>query len=168
MPKVVNLKACPRGMTLLEIACAMALLTVGLLGLLQVTTTTFLVNDINREESLALEAARLKITEMQTVAFDSVFATYNATANRTFTVSSLSNGLGTIVFPKNGTTDLREDDGTKDLGLPHDLNGDGVIDANSHSLDYENLPFKIQISWTSLTGQRSLSFPTMLGRGSGI
>ena len=42
---------------------------------------------------------------------------------------------------------LREDVFMPELGLPMDLNGDGVIDAQNHALDYKVLPVTIQLRW---------------------
>ena len=44
---------------------------------------------------------------------------------------------------------LREDISAVRFGLPHDLNGDGVIDSLGHGNDYRGLPIIVHFNWTA-------------------
>ena len=57
---------------------------------------------------------------------------------------------------------LREDVVDRDLGMPRDLNGDLVVDDLDHSNDYSILPVRLQITWHSRSGDRSLSQHVLL------
>ena len=50
--------------------------------------------------------------------------------------------------------ELREDLNDADLGLPRDLSGDGIWDADDHSVDYQLLPVRVLIEWKSKSGNR--------------
>ena len=62
--------------------------------------------------------------------------------------------LGTVTFlvqvpvkTDAGVAALREDEVAPRYGLPHDLNGDGVIDGNSRDADYRALPIVVRLRW---------------------
>ena len=62
--------------------------------------------------------------------------------------------VGAIVFPtmvEAGDLQLREDVALPELGMPRDLNGDGV-DALDHSDDYLVLPVSLEIEWLGSGG----------------
>ena len=67
-----------------------------------------------------------------------------------------------IEFATNNTMELREDVVMPELGLPRDLNGDGVIDSNNHANDYRVLPLCIDVEWQDQQGIRSVSYYTTL------
>jgi hypothetical protein len=137
------------------------------------------LNTTNRETALASRAAQSTIEELKGTAFDEVFARYNATAaddpalgaspGDDFSVAGLSvqpddaDGLaGSIEFPGTGTT-LREDVDDTELGMPRDLNGDGLPpDANDHAGDYRVLPVRIVVRWSGQNGVRTLELVTVL------
>ena len=69
----------------------------------------------------------------------------------------------TIQFPcAEGSTILREDRVDPLLGMPRDLNGDGVIDAEDHADDYRILPVRIRVDWSDSSGARSFAICTTL------
>ena len=61
---------------------------------------------------------------------------------------------GEVIFPTpaGGPGLLRENVTNVKLGMPHDLNGDGVIDGLNHSLDYKLLPVLVRVRWQSADG----------------
>ena len=68
-----------------------------------------------------------------------------------------------VVFPSDaGGYALREDIKDASLGMPRDLNGDGVIDSENHAGDYVLLPVKVRIDWKGITGERSFEVCTVL------
>ena len=48
------------------------------------------------------------------------------------------------------------------MGMPRDLDGDGVIDALDHSGDYRLLPVLVRVAWRGSSGPAKLEFRTML------
>jgi hypothetical protein len=57
---------------------------------------------------------------------------------------------------------LREDLDLPALGMPRDLNGDGVIDAGDHSGDFELLPALLTLEWTGPSGLQRVQLATLL------
>ena len=71
----------------------------------------------------------------------------------------------TIIFPSarvGAVSELREDLVMPQLGLPADLNGDGVIDGLNHAGDYTLLPVQIRVQWVTPDGPRSFSVFSVL------
>lgn len=58
---------------------------------------------------------------------------------------------------------VREDFVDARLGMPRDLNGDSVIDAQDHSEDYLILPVRVRMRWQGVFGERTLDLYTMVG-----
>jgi hypothetical protein len=58
---------------------------------------------------------------------------------------------------------LREDVVLPDLGMPRDLNGDGVVDASNHDVDYTLLPVLVRVRWRSASGTGQFELRTMIG-----
>ena len=71
--------------------------------------------------------------------------------------------VGQIRFPTApaGVT-LRENIVDASLGMPRDLNGDGIWDDVGHSGDYIALPVTIRLDWAGVTGNRSLELDMLL------
>jgi hypothetical protein len=59
---------------------------------------------------------------------------------------------------------LREDLDAPELGLPRDLDGDGVIDSEDHSGDFRILPVVLELEWVSPSGPQTLRMSTVLRR----
>lgn len=64
--------------------------------------------------------------------------------------------------PVQGTWMLREDVEMPELGMPRDLNGDGVVDDLDHRGDAEILPICVRIAWKGRFGERSLEVYSLL------
>jgi hypothetical protein len=69
---------------------------------------------------------------------------------------------GRVVLPANGP-ELFESTVDAALGLPLDLNADGVIDALDHAADAVLLPVAVEVAWTGASGDRVARFTTVLG-----
>ena len=177
-----------KGFSLLEVMIAMVVLTVAILGLVTAIITSMRLTSTNRENTLAMNAARQKIEEMQAWpgGFSEIFAAYNnatgddaglaaAAPGGTFTVSGLrpistDPAVGTVLYNVDssgpGSESLREFsvDPTFGpmMGMPKDLSGDGVVDANDHAADYTLLPVVVRIRWDGAMGQRETFFTTQL------
>ena len=96
---------------------------------------------------------------------DAAGAPWGATAADLDLVRGAPEGLlVTVTLPIVGGV-LREDANLPLLGMPMDLNADGVIDALDHGLDYLILPARIQATWTDGGSQRTYDL-TLLVSGS--
>lgn len=67
--------------------------------------------------------------------------------------------VGTEVLPE---IHVREDIVDADLGLPRDLNGDSVIDAEDHGEDFTVLPVVLRFRWQGRNGPRVFQAVTLL------
>ncbi|HEX6885962.1 MAG TPA: type II secretion system protein [Planctomycetota bacterium] len=166
------------GFTLLEL---MISATVFLLVAGAVTTSVVVSSALNttaRETAQATRAAESLLEELKGTEFAEVFARFDAsTANDPalgsspgagFAVSGLgvqdgdADGLvGRVEFPVIGA-ELREDVADAELGLPRDLNGDGVVDALDHAADYRILPVRVVVAWSGKNGARTVELVTVL------
>jgi prepilin-type N-terminal cleavage/methylation domain-containing protein len=110
-----------RGLTIVEVMIAMAVLSIGLLGLVSSLVSSMTTLDVNREETLAINAARQKIAELENATFGNVTtnttvfdsyntqkASYTPNANNPFKVAGLPGAEGTVIFPVNAAGNLDE------------------------------------------------------------
>ena len=58
--------------------------------------------------------------------------------------------------------ELREDYQDADWGMPRDLTGDSIIDAENHAHSYILLPVRVLIEWQGRVGPRRYEVLTML------
>lgn len=157
-----------KGLTLLEVTVALAVMGIGLSALISATMAIDELSLSNQEQLIALNAARQKIAEMKDESFSTLFSQYGpGSSSNTFDLSTLqrgalTNGTGKIVFPVNAAGKLDETVVDTNLGMPQDLNGNGTRTDTDVSGSYTVLPVRIQITWTSRTGSRELSINTML------
>src|SRR5262245_15136649 len=167
--------------TLLEVLCAVVVLALAALGLSRAMIASNQLASDSRERALATEAARRMLEELQDTSFGSVFRTYDANpANdlggagkapgANFTVDGLqatpddADGMvGEIVFPVIGTQ-LRETADLPELGMPHDLDGGGTLDAADHAADYALLPVLVRVRWRGQTAPMQVELRTILAQ----
>ena len=176
------------GFTLLEVMFASAVLAIAISGAAGAMLSAMQLDRVNRERSLALQSARRVIERAQDVEFSELFAAYNTVAGddpaamvaagsvpgATFSCAGLSTQIGDpdglageIALPvvlNAGVLELREDIVNPLLGMPMDLNMDGVIDALDHSGDYMILPMHVRLAWTGAAGPRTADLVTILSR----
>ena len=165
------------GMSLIEVMVSVVVLVVAV-GTSLGSMTTF--NDLaesDRELAIAYTEAERAIEKIRNEDFANIFATYNqdsgddppgADAGPSFDVEGLEGhdggSAGSIVFPVDPDDSgyLREDLVLPLLGLPRDLNGDGVIDSANHATDHIILPMFVRLDWTGASGNRSIQLPVYL------
>ncbi len=129
----------------------------------------------NRETHLARLAAQSALDRIRGETFANAFRLFNANPaddpgiagsapGNSFVVPGLSpqpgdpdGRVGEILFPGNGNT-LREDTVDAGLGLPRDLDGDGIVDAADHAANYVLLPVRVRLRWRGETGNRQIEF----------
>ena len=168
------------GFTLVELLIVVTVLAVALLSMSQSLVASMRLSGVNRETALATDGVRATIELLEGAQnFSQVFALYDGNpANdpgvagtapgAAFDVHGLSavdgdpdGRVGEIVFPVVGN-ELRENLVDASLGMPRDLNGDGVIDAANHAGDYKLLPVLLRLRWKVGGSARSLEVRTLL------
>jgi len=166
------------GFTILELLVSVTVFTIGIGAVSSTLVASSSLSKSTRETSLALECAQSAMESTRGEEFSEAFARFNSTTiddpvagtspGSLFGIDALSvrdgdadGAIGAISFPGNGVQ-LREDTVDAELGMPRDLNGDGVIDALDHSGDYVVLPVRIRVEWTGQTGNRALEVVSLL------
>jgi hypothetical protein len=168
------------GTGMLELLFAIAVILVGLLGYSRTLAETAELEDANRETAIATDAAREVVEALNGAPFEELFARFNADTGddgaltgpapgNLFTVDGLAlvpgdadGNHGEIFFPTQGL-ELREDVVLEELGMPRDLDFDGIVDGNDHATDYALLPVRVVIQWQSAGRQREFEIRTLVG-----
>jgi hypothetical protein len=172
------------GSSLLELVISMVLLAVALVGFTSVTTSSMVANETINEVARGKQRARAEMEIVQAADFSEAFALFNAdptddpegvgTAPGNFIAvpelellaADPDGFVGEIIMPTavgmGGGLELREDLTIPQLGMPRDLNGDGVVDALDHSGDYLILPVLVRLDWRSGSGPARVEFKTLL------
>ncbi len=159
----------------------LAVLVFGALGLVSSIVSSLRLGEGQREEALATEAARAQLELLSGEPFETLFTRFNdepaddpglpgSAPGASFPVAGLdaraddADGLsGRIVFPVGNVRGvLREDLVDNALGMPMDLNLDGVTDAANHADDYEVLPVLVRVAWRGAGGNGSIAMTTWL------
>ena len=174
------------GFTLLEALIGMVVLLIALVGLSAAIASSSKLIRTQAEADRARIAARTALEQIQDVPFAEAFVTFNSdpqddpggvgtAPGDVFVVEGLNltvgNAGGThgrvlmpvLPSPGGGTAlELREDFADPRLGMPRDLNGDGVIDLEDHSGDYIILPMRVMVEWRSPSGNRNIELGALL------
>lgn len=90
-----------RGLTLVELVIALAVIALTLLQAIQVMVHTSVMKQATREFTVAREAAMSKLEEIKTYPQNNNWAgvaTFNVAPKNSFTVAGLNSGLGSIVI----------------------------------------------------------------------
>jgi prepilin-type N-terminal cleavage/methylation domain-containing protein len=175
-----NSRSVGNAFTLLELMITVTLVSLVLVALSNSILTSMKVTGVNKESALASDGIADLVERLQGVGhFKDVFALYNANPNddpgipgsapgNHFSVHGLQvpddepgGSVGEIIFPTIGNQ-LREDVVLPDLGMPRDLNGDGIIDSADHAADYKLLPVLIRLHWKGVGAKRSMVIRTIL------
>jgi len=167
------------GLSLLEVAFAITLMTVGLLGAMAATVRSISLNEDVRLESLALAAAHSNIEQLRGHDVAEVFTRFNATTTddptgvspgNTFSVAGLdaaSDGVeGAILFPTRSSapailTELPDSDGDFG-GLALDLDLNGATNDADVTADFKVLPVLVRVRWRGRTGDREIELFSQL------
>jgi type II secretory pathway pseudopilin PulG len=170
------------GFTMLELMLVVTVLLVAFGAFSQSVVQSMALNATNRESALAQGGLREMIEILNGgERFEWVFSRYNSdpaddpplpSPGSNFSVAGLApiegdpdGFVGEIVFPtlvNVAGLELRENLALPELGMPRDLNGDGVVDAVDHSGDYRLLPVIVRLEWQGRSGQRSAEIRTFL------
>lgn len=162
-------------MTLLEVAFSITLLVIGISAISRLTVGLTRAASTARELELATQAAKAMLERIQSGAYLQSFRSFNALGSDDPAGANTAQGAnfavpglraqpgdadgrpGEILFPTPAGQPgvLRENVVDAKLGMPHDLNGDGAIDALNHATDYKLLPVLVRVRWQSADGTRA-------------
>jgi prepilin-type N-terminal cleavage/methylation domain-containing protein len=180
-----------RGFTLVEVMVACAILALGMVGVLAAIAAGDAEDESSRGRSIAIDAARREAEKIASTPFSQVFAAYNGASGAAwFSVAGLTPvagdaQVGEVLFPvvAGAPGTLREDTDdasvwhlrfpmsdprTALLGMPRDLDGDGVIDSNGKQGSYKVLPVLVTLRWKTMGGvEDSLALRLLLTDRSG-
>ncbi len=175
------------GFSLLELSVAVIVLVIALGSLSGTILSSAKLTRVNEESAIAHQAARGMATTLQEAEFSEVFRLYNENAaddpdgpgtapGSGFAVDGLAlrtnddDGLaGRILFPTvlvdgDPVPQLREDVDEPRLGMPRDLDGDG-LDALDHAPDdYIVLPVSVLVEWRGSGGLSQVRLDLVLTR----
>jgi prepilin-type N-terminal cleavage/methylation domain-containing protein len=169
------------GFSLLELMIAVSVLVIGVAFTARSIIASTQLARSNRESVIAVEAARRTIETLRGEAFAQVFARYNpatsddpggAAPGPNFVVAGLDpmpddadGRVGQIVLPTlaGAGSVLRENMNDASLGLPRDLDLDGVVDGADHAANYRILPVLVRVRWRGERGAQQVELRTILG-----
>jgi prepilin-type N-terminal cleavage/methylation domain-containing protein len=170
------------GFSMVEMVVVFAIVTIAISMFARTLASAKKLDPMATETTVAASAARTILEKMKNHPFEDIFPLYNGVPaddpggagtgpGAQFDVEGLTPitpgaKCGTIIFPANKTT-LREDVEDAMLGMPRDLNADGVIDSQNHAGDCMLLPIRIRVEWImhgSKDTHRSFEMYTMFGR----
>lgn len=172
------------GFSLVELSLVMGVLLFTLLVLSSSLGESIKLGESNEETALAIDGARQIVEVLDGVEeFGDVFALYNAdpgddpdgpgtAPGAGFAVEGLQPAeddpdqlVGEIVFPAapDGSGGLVLDEllDDPDLGMPRDLDGNGLVDSSAVT-DYRLLPVLVRMRWVGTQGERTLTIRTLL------
>jgi len=166
------------GFGYVELLIAMSALIVAMLAHAGLTVSTHAQNSLNQERRLALEGLRGQLDRMRTVEFKHAFATFDTVTTNdppgavgpNFAIAGLnpspSDGdgfVGRVIFPvappasdPSAPPVLREDVVNAEMGMPADLDGDGVVDDQPKDEGYLYLPVIVEARWRSIVGEQRM------------
>lgn len=145
------------GITIVEVVVGIVLFTITLVGLGSMLVSNRQSQEMAAEEALVSHSFRRMVETIRSTPFSEIASTYQGFS---FTVPEIE-ATGTVQLF------LNETGGSADaakLGLPRDLDGDGLPTSTDVSASYELLPVKIQISWTSFYGPQNRDLYLLLTR----
>lgn len=166
-------------MTMVEVMVALVILTMCVGMLTSTIASTTVQATVNRENAIAVEAARAAIEDMHNVEFSELFALFNEFGlddpggpntgfGPHFAVVGLQpveddpDGMvGEVIMP-GGLGILQETEENELLGLPRDLNGNIQVEEGDRSGDYLVLPVVVRLRWQGRAGVREFEMATML------
>jgi type II secretory pathway pseudopilin PulG len=167
----------PTGFTIVEVAFAVAIVVVALLTTIGSIASSMRVTRTVTEREAATRAAVAKLSEIVATTFDKIVIQYDADPSNDqngaatapgadfdatgFTPPKGDQHVGIVTLPLSGGQ-LREDVNIPELGMPRDLNGDGVVDAKNHITDYKLLPILVELRWDGIDGVGSVKIPKLL------
>jgi prepilin-type N-terminal cleavage/methylation domain-containing protein len=158
------------GFTLVELAVGIAILTIGTLAMLSTVVASQKLETSNRERLLARMGAQSVVRDVQITAravaaeqgledWGTNFIAELSAPNNWVPVdglqpwSNLQNVCEVVIVNDETASD---DDLGFELGMPRDLNGDGVVDDTAVTSEGKLFPVIVRVRWETPAGQREL------------
>jgi len=173
---------CSSGFSLVEIVLVLAVVSVASMIYAQTVASSRRLEPIAEETGIAADAARVVIERIRARDIDEILALFDADPSNdpggpgtapgsTFAVEGLAIPpsrvpVGRIEFPMLDGR-LAEDQSDDMLGMPRDLNADGLIDELDHREDWVVLPIRVRLEWSPRGGgatTRDFEIYTMIPR----
>ena len=159
------------GFSLIDVCVSMALLAIALGILIGSSLSAMKLDQVNASTALASQALRGMCESMQAMPIDEVLDSYRIVegehestrapklARLTVRDELLAGSDGALPvarahFPLAEDGTLREDLELPELGLPRDLDGDGAIDSEDHTVDFRLLPVVLEAARERVRGLR--------------
>jgi len=146
------------------------------------TTSYSLSLDLtDRETALAMQAARSKLDEVRSMDFDHVVASFDSIGSNDpdgadtapgaeFVVEGLAmsdgSAVGTVTLPILSGGVVSEGMTVAALGMPRDLDGDGLTTNTSVDMATEALilPVVVTVRWDGVNGDREITYRAVVRR----
>jgi prepilin-type N-terminal cleavage/methylation domain-containing protein len=161
-----------QGLTLLELLFCITLLAIGISAIARLTVGMARAGGMAHDAELASQAARAMLERIQAESFSQAFRSFNAlpaddpggpgtAPGANFAVAGLRalpgdpDGLpGEVVFPTGAGQPgvLSENVVDPRLGMPRDLDGNGLVDGANHATNYNLLPVLVRVRWQARDG----------------
>ena len=138
------------GFSLLEAVTALVLVTITFMGIASGVIANSRAFDSTREEVLVSHALRKMAETIRGTAFNQIYTKY---ANFPFSVPE--NGIGATGIVSIFVDETANTAESNTLGLPRDLNGDGLANSVNVSANYNLLPIRLSLSWDGRDGTRT-------------
>ncbi len=168
-----------RGFSLLEMIMAMSVFAVVATAMM-VCFSHASISDVASAENVRARAAATRIMDSirdySSTSFETTYAYFNddpyddpdgcyTAPGNSRVVEELNSANGTafarIEFPE-VNSQLREDADNPELGMPRDLDADGVVGINPVDGTYQLLPVRVVVSWSGVGGEREYSVVTVI------
>ena len=159
-----------RGFTLIELMVSFSALLIVLLGFSRMLLSSHMASSTTHEATLAKEAARSMIEQLQATNLADIYPTYKASQEASgFEVRGLEAPLddadgkpGRILFPEQGGA-LSELVVRPQYGWPMDMDRDGDAASANVSATYRRLPVVVLVEWRGSGGDGIVEFKTVIG-----
>ncbi len=156
------------GFTIIEVVVAAAVILIGIALFIPAFQYCGQASQAAREKSAAMSAARGVVETLRGSAVRRIYSSYGpgGTIGPDFVVDGLSplpsdpdGRCGKITFYSDESADMPE------VGLPHDLNGDGDTDDSGSEVTnfYTIVPVEVAVEWRGLTGNKSVKLHAIVG-----
>ncbi len=166
-----------KGFSLLEVLLSLSILTISAVGLAGFIDSASQARRSAQSNRVARDQLGIGHERLSGLPFEEVFARYNGTtaddpgsgnspgseiaiSTNSFGWTSGAGAPPVLIaeFPATSAAPgvLREDLILPKLGMPRDLNLDGVIDSADHSADYQALPVLLTVRWFERGEMRQL------------
>jgi len=145
------------GFTLLEVMITLVVFIVAFGGLSALLVLNVQSISQVRERSLVVHSLRETAEKVRSAPFKEIVLDYQSYP---FAIGEI-NATGTVQLFLN-ETEVSQD--SQVLGLPRDLDGDGLVQSTDVSATYTLLPVKIEVSWTAQNGPETEALYMLLSQ----